>query len=204
MYKVHFEERFILISPEPDRLQKYGLFHNFYRTKDFYKVISDFQSDTNIPSINIYGTDIKHIWKLFRILFTEVNAAGGVVKHTSGRFLFIEKRGKLDLPKGHIEKGEEPEACALREVEEECGIIGHRIIKRLEPTWHTYTRKAITYLKNTEWFLMHYNGEMIIKPATEECITGVEWLLPEEGSMIRERAWPSLLDVINNYVFTRS
>ncbi len=204
MYKVHFEERFILISSEPDRLQKYGLFHNFNRTKDFYKVISDFQSDTNIPSINIYGTDIKHIWKLFRILFTEVNAAGGVVKHTSGRFLFIEKRGKLDLPKGHIEKGEEPEACALREVEEECGIKGHTIIKRLEPTWHTYTRKAITYLKNTEWFLMHYNGEMIIKPATEECITGVEWLLPEEGSMIRERSWPSLLDVINNYVFTRS
>lgn len=204
MYKVHFEERFILISSEPDRLQKYGLFHNFNRTKEFYKVISDFQSDTTIASINIYGTDIKHLWKLFRILFTEVNAAGGVVKHSSGRFLFIEKRGKLDLPKGHIEKGEEPEACALREVEEECGIKGHRIIKRLESTWHTYTRKEITYLKNTEWFLMHYNGEMIIRPSAEECITGVEWLLPEEGSMIRERVWPSLLDVINNYVFTRS
>ncbi|HSL86616.1 MAG TPA: NUDIX domain-containing protein [Bacteroidales bacterium] len=204
MYKVHFEERFILISSEPDRLQKYGLFHSFNRTKEFYKVLSDFQADTNIPSINIYGPDIKHIWKLFRILFTEVNAAGGLVKHTSGRFLFIEKRGKLDLPKGHVDEGEEYEACALREVEEECGIQGHRIIKRLEPTWHTYSRKEITYLKKTEWFLMHYNGEMINRPAAEEGITGVDWLFPEEGSMIRERAWPSLLDVINNYVFTRS
>lgn len=204
MYKVHFENRFIVISSEPDRLQKYGLFHNFNRTREFYKAISDFQSDVSIPSINIYGTDIEHIWKLFRILFTEVKAAGGLVRHVSGRFLFIEKRGMLDLPKGHLEAGEEIEACALREVEEECGIKGHRIIKKLDPTWHTYTRNEQTYLKKTDWFLMHYGGEMISKPSMKEGITNVEWLLPMEGSRIRERAWPSLLDVINNYVFTRT
>ena len=43
MYKVHFENRFIMISPEPDRLQKYGLFHKFYDTNELYKIIADFQ-----------------------------------------------------------------------------------------------------------------------------------------------------------------
>ena len=139
MYKVHFENRFIMISPEPDRLQKYGLFHKFNDTRELYKIISDFQSDKNIHAINLYGPDIKHIWKIFRIYFTEVGAAGGLVKHTSGRYLFIEKKGRLDLPKGHIEQGEEPEACALREVNEECGITGHSIVKSIQPSYHTYS-----------------------------------------------------------------
>ena len=157
MYKVHFENRFIMISPEPDRLQKYGLFHKFYDTKEFYKIIAEFQTNSSMNAINIYGTDIKHLWKIFRIYFTEVGAAGGLVKHTSGKYLFIEKKGKLDLPKGHIESGEEPEACALREVREECGIKGHSIVKAIPPTFHTYSWEGISYLKKTNWFLMEYD-----------------------------------------------
>ncbi|MFH0843777.1 MAG: NUDIX domain-containing protein [Bacteroidota bacterium] len=201
MYKVHFENRFILISPEPDRLQKYGLFHKFYDTNELYKVISEFQSDNKIHAINIYGPDIKHIWKIFRIYFTEVGAAGGLVRHNSGKYLFIEKKGKLDLPKGHIEPGEEPETCALREVSEECGITGHRIVKPLFPSYHTYTWEGISYLKKTNWFLMDYDGPMITEPQFKEGITLIEWLLPEEISRIKSTAWLSLMDLINASVF---
>ncbi len=176
MYKVHFENRFILISPEPDRLQKYGLFHKFSTTIELYKLISDFQTNTAISSLNIYGPNIKHIWKIFRIYFTEVGAAGGLVKHASGKYLFIEKKGKLDLPKGHIEPGEEPEACAIREVQEECGITGHKIIKPLQPSYHTYSWEGISYLKKTNWFLMEYGGIMVLEPQINEGITKVEWL----------------------------
>jgi len=201
MYKVHFENRFIMISPEPDRLQKYGLFHKFYDTNELYKIIADFQADPGIPAINIYGPDIKHIWKIFRIYFTEVGAAGGLVRHSSGRFLFIEKKGKLDLPKGHIEEGEEPEACAMREVSEECGIKGHSIKKALQPSYHTYTWEGISYLKRTSWFLMDYNGEMETEPQVKEGITRVEWLLPDEISKIKSTAWLSLMDLINTSIF---
>ncbi len=197
MYKVHFENRFILISPEPDRLQKYGLFHKFYDTKELYRIIADFQADPKISSINIYGPDIKHIWKIFRIYFTEVGAAGGLVKHHSGRFLFIEKKGKLDLPKGHIEAGEEPETCALREVHEECGISGHKIVYALEPSFHTYTWEGISYLKKTSWFLMSYDGVMVTEPQVKEGITKVEWLLPDDICKIKSSAWLSLMDLIN-------
>jgi len=196
-YKVHFENRFIMISSEPDRIQKYGLFHKFYATNELYKLIADFQSDKSIPAINIYGTDIKHIWKIFRIYFTEVGAAGGLVKHTSGKYLFIEKKGKLDLPKGHIEQGEEPETCALREVNEECGITGHTILKPLCPSYHTYTWEGISYLKKTRWFLMKYDGKMIIEPQISEGITKVEWLFPDELNSIKSGAWLSLMDLIN-------
>jgi 8-oxo-dGTP pyrophosphatase MutT (NUDIX family) len=200
MYKVHFENRFIMISPEPDRLQKYGLFHKFYDTKEFYKIIADFQSDNSMSAINIYGTDIKHLWKIFRIYFTEVGAAGGLVKHKSGKYLFIEKKGKLDLPKGHIELGEEPEACALREVSEECGISGHSIVRAIPPTYHTYSWKGISYLKKTNWFLMEYDGEMTTEPQIEEGITKVEWLFPDELNKIKGNAWLSLMDLINSSI----
>ena len=197
MYKVHFENRFIMISSEPDRVQKYGLFLKFNDTRELYKLIADFQADKSINAINIYGPDIKHIWKIFRIYFTEVGAAGGLVKHTSGRYLFIEKKGKLDLPKGHIEPGEEPEVCAIREVEEECGIAGHTIVKALTASYHTYSWEGISYLKKTHWFLMDYKGEMITNPQTSEGITKVEWLLPDELNSIKSSAWLSLMDLIN-------
>lgn len=202
MYKVHFENRFVLISSEPDRLQKYGLFHKFYDTRELYKIIAEFQSNPQFQAINIYGPDIKHIWKIFRIYFTEVHAAGGLVKHSSGRYLFIEKKGKLDLPKGHIEEGEEPEDCALREVSEECGIKGHKIVKELQPSYHTYSWEGISYLKKTSWFLMNYDGEMIIKPQEKEGITSVEWLLPDDLSKLKSSAWLSLMDLINSSIFT--
>jgi 8-oxo-dGTP pyrophosphatase MutT (NUDIX family) len=197
MYKVHFENRFIIISSEPDRLQKYGLFHKFYDTNELYKLINNFQQDKSIISLNIYGTDIKHLWRIFRIYFTEVEAAGGLVKHTSGKYLFIERRGKWDLPKGHVEPGETPEACALREVNEECGITGHIIVKSLEPSYHTYAWEGISYLKRTSWFLMNYDGTMIADPQVDEGISNVEWLLPDEISKIKSGAWLSLSDLIN-------
>ncbi len=197
MYKVHFENRFITISSEPDRLQKYGLFHKFYDTDEFYKLINDFQADKSIKSVNVYGTDITFIWKLFRINFTEVGAAGGLVKHNSGRYLFIEKNNKFDLPKGHIDKGEEPETCAIREVSEESGITGHSIVKPLCPSYHTYTLQNIPYLKKTYWFLMDYDGAMINEPQIKEGITKVEWLLPDEICKIKDNSWLSLVDLIN-------
>jgi len=203
MYKIHFENRFIIISPEPDRLQKYGLFHKFHDTKELYKIIAEFQSDKSIQSINIYGTDIKHLWRIFRIYFTEVGAAGGLVKHTSGRYLFIEKKGKLDLPKGHIENDEELETCALREVSEECGIAGHTIVKPICPTYHTYSWEGISYLKKTSWFLMHYNGEIISEPQNDEGITKVYWLFPDELNKIKGHAWLSLMDIINCSILKR-
>ncbi len=200
IFKVHFENRFIIISPEPDRLQKYGLFHKFNDTDALYRLIAEFQENKEMTSINIYGTDIKHLWRIFRIYFTEVGAAGGLVRHPSGKYLFIERKGKWDLPKGHIEQGESPENCALREVSEECGIRGHEIVRPLQPSYHTYAWEGISYLKKTHWFLMNYEGNLVSEPQVEEGITKVEWMSPDEISRIKGLAWLSLADLINTSV----
>jgi len=198
MYKVHFENRFIIISSEPDRLQKYGLFHKFYDTNELYRIISAFQTDKEISSINIYGPDITFVWKIFRIYFTEVEAAGGLVRHSSGKYLFIEKNGKWDLPKGHVEHLETPEECALREVTEECGLSRLKIIKPLQPSYHTYMWEGISYLKKTHWFFMETDEDILPKPQADEGITRVEWLAADEISMIKSSAWFSLTDLINS------
>jgi 8-oxo-dGTP pyrophosphatase MutT (NUDIX family) len=196
MYKVHFDDRFITLSREPDRLQKYELFHKFGNSAELYNIISDFQENTDAKNINIYDENIKNLWKTFRNYFDEVQAAGGLVKHSSGRFLFIEKRGRLDLPKGHIDANENAETCALREVGEECGLSGHYIIKPLAPSYHTYLLEGVLCLKTTNWFLMGYNGEMITRPQTEEGITNVKWLLPKEFNNLKNLMWHSLMDML--------
>lgn len=83
---------------------------------------------------------------------------------------------------------------------EECGIFGHTIVKEINPSYHTYTWEGISYLKKTHWYLMQYDGDTVNEPQTEEGITKVEWLLPDELNRIKDSAWLSLMEVINSSV----
>jgi 8-oxo-dGTP pyrophosphatase MutT (NUDIX family) len=195
-FKVYFENRFITVSTEPDRVQNYTLFYRFHNTQELYQTISSFQAGVQ-SSINIFGSDIEYLWGEFRSYFHCVEAAGGLVMHDTGHYLFIVRNGRWDLPKGHMEENETPESCALREVEEECGITGHIIRKELAPSYHTWEYEGVSYLKKTNWFLMDYTGEMIEAPQQEEGITEAHWLKPERVCIIRQNAWDSLTDLIN-------
>ncbi|MBQ1222246.1 MAG: NUDIX domain-containing protein [Alistipes sp.] len=62
------------------------------------------------------------IYSYLETLFTPVVAAGGVVENSRGEWLFIHRNNRWDLPKGHLEPGEELEVCATREIEEETGV----------------------------------------------------------------------------------
>ena len=198
MYKVYFDNRVITVSPEPDRMQNYSLFHKYNEKEELYNQISQFAVNKEILSLNIFSPDIDNLWKHFLEWFTVAEAAGGLVKHTtSGKYLFIQRYQKWDLPKGHLEQNESPEACALREVNEECNITGHRIIKPLTASYHTYLFDNKPYLKKTHWFAMEYNGEMICDPQQEEGITAAQWLLPNEIAKIKSNTWQSLLDLLN-------
>ena len=73
----------------------------------------------------------------------------------------------------------------MREVREECGIKGHRIVKPLPPSYHTYSWEGISYLKKTNWYLMDYDGIMITEPQKSD-----------EISKIKGSAWLSLMELI--------
>jgi 8-oxo-dGTP diphosphatase len=69
------------------------------------------------------------------------HSAGGVVLHTSGEVLVIRQRdGTWSLPKGGIQKGEDPLDAAVREIVEESGITELTHVKILK----SYSRYAMT------------------------------------------------------------
>ena len=115
-------------------------------------------------------------WKRFISKYILIEAAGGLVKNKEGKFLFIFRNGKWDLPKGKAEYDETPEMTPLREVEEECGLNNLKIEKVLTKTFHTYKEKGKLILKKTHWYLMTIDEDQKLIPQTEEGITEVKWV----------------------------
>lgn len=116
--------------------------------------------------------------------FRLVRAAGGVVVNERGEVLMIELRGRWDLPKGHIDEGEESRAAALREVLEETGIVAEAVGDTpLMTTYHAYDTYGAWELKPTDWWQMRYtSGEPA--PQHEEGITAAAWC---GGVVLKER-----------------
>lgn len=136
-------------------------------------------------------------WKLFCAKHLLIEAAGGLVRNSKGETLFIFRNGKWDLPKGKIETGEDTREAAMREVEEECGIGGLKIIRPLSETYHTYELKGRQVLKRTSWFEMHSNDQKM-KPQLEEGITEVKWIPEKETSGVLSNTYPSIIEVIQS------
>ena len=125
--------------------------------------------------IYLYCEDLEANWETFQSKFKIQKAAGGKVINSNNEVLFIYRLGKWDLPKGKLEKGEFIKECAVREVEEECGIANLIIEKELQTTYHIFERKGKTILKITYWFLMNSNYKGNLTPQMEEGIEKVEF-----------------------------
>ena len=127
--------------------------------------------------------------------FRMAPAAGGVVV-VDGKFVSIVRKGIPDLPKGHIEKGEEPEAAAMREVEEETGIGKLCIVKELPSTWHCYLEHDEWTLKRTYWYLMESGEAIQPKPQTEEGITEIKLIGNEEIEDFLKNTYRSTSEIL--------
>jgi 8-oxo-dGTP pyrophosphatase MutT (NUDIX family) len=197
MYKIYYDNRLISISSNPDRLQKYGLFYKFHDDSDLYRQIDSFLTNPAIEAINLYSYKIDHLWSIFKGYFRTLEAAGGLVENQDKCLLFIKRFNRWDIPKGHIEKGESPDKCALREVAEECGITPDSIVSKLKNSYHIYPYNDSYCLKTTYWFYMRYSGEQTTTPQLSEGITEAEWIGKERLNEICSDTWMSLREVIN-------
>ena len=119
MYKIYFEKRFIFISSQPDRMQKYRLFYKYHDIDELYAKISAFIRNNEISSLNIYSYKINSLWNAFRAYFENRIASGGLLYNDNEELLFIRRRSKWDIPKGHLSENESVRDCAVREIEEE-------------------------------------------------------------------------------------
>ena len=125
----------------------------------------------------------------------KITAAGGIVKR-GDEYLFIKRHGLWDIPKGKVEKGEDVQIAAVREIEEECGISDPKIVREITKTYHTYNFKGKDVLKKTYWYLMSYDKMEELIPQTEEGITEVKWFKKDEFDVVIKETYPSIIDVI--------
>ena len=135
-------------------------------------------------------------FKNFKKLFVNIEAAGGVVYNNQNKILMIKRLGKCDLPKGKVETGEALQTCAIREVEEECGISKPVIIKKLKPSYHIYKSENNSILKTTYWFLMKYNGNEELNPQKSEDITEAKWVDLNITELTIENSYANVIDLL--------
>lgn len=136
----------------------------------------------------------KLLWKHF----TRIQAAGGLIENEKNEILMIFRRGKWDLPKGKLDKGETLEACAVREVKEETGLKNVQLKKFILTTFHTYNEFGRHILKESHWYSMKAASSQPLKPQTEEDIQQIEWVKPSALGEKLKNTFPSIKDVIES------
>ena len=107
----------------------------------------------------------------------EHSSGGAVIHYLDGRphvaMIATRGRSRWGLPKGAVSKGETSEQAALREVQEETGILAD-IICPLD-TIEYYFRAGDTLIrKRVDFYLMQYVGGKLTPQLTE--VDDVEWV----------------------------
>lgn len=126
-----------------------------------------------------------------------IEAAGGLVRNESGKYLFIHRHNRWDLPKGKLERDEKKKDAAVREVEEECGLKIKKLKEKITKTYHVYEIKGKPVLKISHWYAMDASGKQKLIPQIEEGITEVKWFAKQDFAIIRANTFGNILDVID-------
>jgi 8-oxo-dGTP pyrophosphatase MutT (NUDIX family) len=156
--------------------------------------------EMQLPKIHagvFYHPDLSVLKKEFFRKFTIVQAGGGLVTNDNNEVLLIHRRGKWDLPKGKLDKGETLEECAVREVMEETGLKKVTLKAPLMTTWHTYHEGTRFIMKESHWYTMKVNEDQKLVPQTEEDIVEIKWVKPGDLKNYYRNAFPSVIDVLD-------
>jgi 8-oxo-dGTP pyrophosphatase MutT (NUDIX family) len=193
MYKVFFNQKPIFLTTElvlqTDRTPV--MFIKFSSPENIVKALKSKKTDC----LYLYHQKEDKLWMHFLRHFPIIEAAGGLVRHQDGRFLFIYRNDKWDLPKGRIEKNEPIRIAAVREVEEETGVDGLEIVKPLIETFHVFNRNGKYKLKKTFWFEMKTASTVNLIPQLNEGIEQAVWVFEKEIPRKFENAYENIKQV---------
>jgi 8-oxo-dGTP pyrophosphatase MutT (NUDIX family) len=85
------------------------------------------------------------------------------------------------LPKGKVDPGEALNQTAVREIQEETGVLDLTIERYLMQSFHIFrNNKNERILKHTHWYLMKTNHTQKLIPQVEEDIDQAVWLSPND------------------------
>lgn len=189
MYYIFVNDKPIILTT---RVEKETDFKNFLLKDAEIETVIKTLSKKKINSVRLIHHNQDKLLKLFLKKLPNVIAGGGKVYNGNNDILFIYRNDKWDLPKGKAEPKEDIETTAIREVEEETGVTGLKIIKPLETTYHLFKRNGKLKIKITYWFEMKtsYNGELL--PQENEGITKVVWLNDEDSIKALENSYANI------------
>ncbi|MCF8301637.1 MAG: NUDIX domain-containing protein [Bacteroidales bacterium] len=202
MYKVFLYNKPIILAQSQKDINK-GYADHTYRADTFQDVSHHyfrFEQDRSFPYLAMYSDNLQQLTDHFFSLFEFVKAAGGIVRSGENSYLFIHRRGKWDLPKGKVEQGEDVQYAAIREVEEETGVIAPEIIRELPSTFHIYRVKNKRMLKRTYWYEMYVKTEQPLKPQTVEEISQAVWMTRDQALASCQNTYYSLQELIKGYL----
>lgn len=148
-----------------------------------------------VRAVVIFYENLESLWADFQACFKVLEAAGGFVQNAQNELLVFYRRGSWDLPKGKIDDGETPEQAAVREVQEETGLVNLTLGAFLTHTYHTYVLKGERILKKTWWYRMKTTDSQLI-PQTEEDIEEICWVEPKSWLASGVEVYPNIQEVI--------
>jgi 8-oxo-dGTP pyrophosphatase MutT (NUDIX family) len=202
--KIYFNDKPLFLCNEIDEIiQPYvhhddAVFIDELNSHTIKTMIHEMQQPAVHAGVFFYP-DLGELKKDFFKKFTPVQAAGGLVLNEKKEMLLIFRRGKWDMPKGKLDKGEKLEDCAIREVEEETGLKKVELISPLTITYHTYHEGTKFILKESHWYTMKVKGEQILSPQTEEDILALRWVNMNDLDKYSSDCFPSITDVLETF-----
>jgi len=207
MYKVFFNDSTFQMGVESKKSSKNNITQRVdCENSGFVRgLIAEIEKSDNAINFSLQNNETELLWKCFKRQFVEIPAAGGLVKSSDQSLLFIKRLNVWDLPKGKIDRGETSEIAAIREVEEECGVKGLRIIRQLDSTYHIYRSPFLKFpdnlvLKETKWFLMSCDDDQKLIPQLEENIEEVRWIALNEIDKVIQNTYSSLREFLTKTI----
>ena len=197
MHKIYFEKRCILIcGPEDQILSDPNIIQfSLGGTTDIHGLVNMVEASDTLDRVCIETEDVEGTYRSICAEFLEVNAGGGLVSNRRGDYLLISRNGMWDLPKGHQDPGEDIAVTALREVEEETGIMDLEMRSLICVTDHCYKRNDIWHLKHTWWYDMLDDKPIDLVPQVEEDISKAAWVAKSSLPAFLNNTYPSITEV---------
>lgn len=181
-YKIYINERPLILAEGNNILDfppvpETHLLSLYQGNKRFLlNYVDALEKGGRFDAITLFYPDFEKMKSDFQSLFQIIVAAGGCVFNSKGELLVIYRRKSWDLPKGKIDEGETPQIAAVREVQEETGVLNLSVSYEITQTWHTYRQKK-RILKHTYWYEMTTSDVNLI-PQLEEDIEEARWVQP--------------------------
>lgn len=203
MHTVYFEHKKLLFLNPGEKLSGQITLKNVSgKPEELWELFTNWATDPGLHNMGLVSQDPARLFRQLASLLLIVEAAGGLVENLQKEILFIFRKGMWDLPKGKIDSGEKPEDAAIREVGEECGIIGLEIRGNLPTTYHVYQLPEGDWvLKKTHWYRMTAIGNQQPIPQQQEDITRAEWIPLSHAKHLMDKSYQSIAEVIREYMF---